>query len=55
MKHISAPIRMPGMASGTSISRKTWNGVAPRSNAASRIGSGTIEMPRIIGNSMKGR
>ena len=46
---------MPGMDSGSSTSWKTCQRDAPRSKAASRVSFGTMQMPSVIGNSMKGR
>ncbi|MNL85404.1 hypothetical protein D3C87_2136950 [compost metagenome] len=51
----SMPIRMPGMASGSSISRQIIRRPAPRSRAASTRSLGIMAMPSDIGKSMKGR
>ena len=55
MKVSMEPIRMPGMASGSSTSRKICSREAPRSEAASFRLWGTMERPITRGNSMNGR
>jgi hypothetical protein len=49
------PMRMPGIDSGSSTSRKICKRLAPRSAAASLRLSGTMAMPITRGNSMNGR
>ena len=46
---------MPGIESGSSTSRNTCQREAPRSKAASRVSCGTMLIPSVIGNSMKGK